>query len=47
VNGRTLPSPRDDHSWKIDENAQWRRIQELRYNNFQETLYNDYFCTTV
>jgi hypothetical protein len=35
----------DDHSWKIDENAQWRRIQELRYNNFQETLYNDYFCT--
>jgi hypothetical protein len=36
----------DDHSWKIDENAQWRRIQELRYNNFQDTLYTDFFCTS-
>jgi hypothetical protein len=36
----------DDHSWNIDENAQWRRIQQLRYNNFQETLYTDFFCTS-
>lgn len=33
-----------DKSWKVDENAQWRPIQELRYNNYQDTLYGDYFC---
>ena len=34
----------DDKKWKVDANAQWRAIQELRYNNYQETLYGDYFC---
>jgi hypothetical protein len=33
-----------DKSWKVDENAAWRPIQELRYNNYQDTLYGDYFC---
>lgn len=33
-----------DKSWKVDANAQWRKIQELRYNNYQDTLYGDYFC---
>jgi CNP1-like family len=34
-----------DRSWKVDEAAQWRRIQELRYNNFQYTLYDEFFCS--
>ena len=34
----------DDKKWKVDADAQWRDIQELRYNNYQETLYGDYFC---
>jgi hypothetical protein len=33
-----------DHTWDVNENAQWRLIQELAYNNFQYTLYVDYFC---
>jgi hypothetical protein len=34
----------NDKKWKVDADAQWRDIQELRYNNYQETLYGDYFC---
>lgn len=33
-----------DKKWKVDPNAQWRPIQELRYNNYQDTLYGDFFC---
>lgn len=34
-----------DRSWKVDEDAQWRTIQELRYNNFQYTLYDEFLCS--
>lgn len=34
----------DDHKWAVDENAQWRPIQDLRYNNYQYTLYEDFLC---
>jgi hypothetical protein len=33
-----------DKKWKVDANAQWHPIQELRYNNYQDTLYGDFFC---
>ena len=33
-----------DKSWKANPNAEWQRIRELRYNNYEDTLYGDYFC---
>ena len=35
-----------DKNWKTNPDAQWSRIQELRYNNYQYTLFKDYFCLT-
>jgi hypothetical protein len=35
---------RDDGTWVPDKNATWRRIQDLNFNNYQVTLYRDYFC---
>lgn len=34
----------DDHNWRVDERAQWKRMQELSYNNYQSTLHKDFFC---
>jgi hypothetical protein len=34
----------NDHQWAVDETAQWRPIQDLRYNNYQYTLYEDFLC---
>jgi hypothetical protein len=33
-----------DRSWRIDQNAQWRPIQGLDHNNYQHSLFKDYFC---
>jgi hypothetical protein len=33
-----------DHSWRLDEAAQWRLIEERNRNNYQHTLFKDYFC---
>lgn len=33
-----------DQTWRVDDKAQWRRIQVRTRNNFQETLFKDYFC---
>ena len=35
-----------DKTWNALDNPQWKRIVELRYNNYQETLFGDYFCLT-
>jgi hypothetical protein len=35
---------RDDGTWAPDKEASWRRIQDLNFNNYQRTLYLDYFC---
>lgn len=35
---------REDHSWNKDESAEWKRIQDINFNNYQRTLYEDYFC---
>jgi hypothetical protein len=34
----------DDKKWNVNDNAQWKRIVELRYNNYQDSLFADYFC---
>jgi hypothetical protein len=36
---------RADHTWVIDKDAAWRPIQELTFNNYKGTLYEDFFCT--
>jgi hypothetical protein len=33
-----------DRTWRVDEAAQWRLIQERNRNNYQHTLFKDYFC---
>jgi hypothetical protein len=35
---------RDDRTWVPDKDASWRRIQDLNFNAYQRTLYEDYFC---
>jgi hypothetical protein len=35
---------RSDRTWSLDPAPQWRRVQELRFNNYKETLYKDYLC---
>jgi hypothetical protein len=35
---------RSDRTWARVEDAKWRPIRFTNYNNFQDTLYNDYFC---
>ena len=35
---------RADGTWAKDEDAEWQPIQELIWNNYQRTLYKDYFC---
>jgi hypothetical protein len=35
---------RDDRTWAPDKNASWRPIQSLKFNAYQKTLYQDYFC---
>jgi hypothetical protein len=34
----------DDKKWIDNPNANWKRIVELHYNNYQDTLFGDYFC---
>jgi len=36
---------RADHTWSVDKDATWRRIQQLTFNNYKGTLYEDFFCT--
>ncbi|MEO8628187.1 MAG: CNP1-like family protein [Betaproteobacteria bacterium] len=36
---------RDDHTWAVDEDPEWRNIQMINLNNYQRTLYQDYFCS--
>ncbi len=35
---------RSDRTWSLNQAAQWRRIQDLGFNNYQGTLYQDYMC---
>jgi len=35
---------RSDRSWVVNEQAQWRPIQELSINNYQYTLFDEFFC---
>ncbi len=35
-----------DKGWQEDGNAKWRRIIEVTYNNYQDTLFTDYFCAS-
>jgi len=35
---------RNDRTWVEYKQAQWRFIQELGYNNFQYTLFDEFFC---
>jgi hypothetical protein len=35
---------RSDRTWSLDPAPQWRRVQELKFNNYKETLYKDYLC---
>lgn len=36
---------RADGTWGLNETAQWRTIQQLDFNNYQQTLSEDYLCT--
>ena len=36
---------RADHTWSVDKDATWRRIQQLSFNNYKGTLYEEFFCT--
>jgi hypothetical protein len=36
---------RADGTWTRNENAQWRRIQQLDFNDYQLSLSEDYVCT--
>jgi CNP1-like family protein len=33
-----------DRAWSVEPAPQWRRIQELSFNNYRGTLYQDYLC---
>jgi hypothetical protein len=33
-----------DQGWRVDEGARWRPIHERNRNNYQHTLFKDYFC---
>jgi hypothetical protein len=33
-----------DRTWRVDETAQWRPVRERNVNNYQHTLFKDYFC---
>jgi hypothetical protein len=35
---------RADQTWFIDKDSDWRQIQQLSFNDFRNTLYQDYFC---
>ena len=35
---------RGDHTWALAADPQWRPIQDLAFNDYQQTLYKDYFC---
>jgi hypothetical protein len=33
-----------DRVWRIDEQARWRLIEQRVLNNYQETLFKEFFC---
>ena len=33
-----------DRTWRVDEDAKWRPIRERSVNNYQYSLFKDYFC---
>ena len=33
-----------DHTWRVEEVAQWRLIRDRNVNNYQYALFKDYFC---
>jgi hypothetical protein len=35
---------RSDHSWTVESTPTWRRIQDLAFNNYRGTLYNEFLC---
>jgi hypothetical protein len=35
---------RTDRTWVVNQQAQWRYIQELSINNYQYTLFDEFFC---
>jgi hypothetical protein len=35
---------RSDRTWSVESAPQWRRIQDLNFNNYRGTLYEDYLC---
>ena len=35
---------RSDQTWSTDSAPQWRRIQDVGFNNYRGTLYNDFLC---
>ncbi|HTS55420.1 MAG TPA: CNP1-like family protein [Burkholderiales bacterium] len=35
---------RSDHTWSIEQAPEWRRIQDLKFNDYKGTLYHDYMC---
>lgn len=37
---------RSDHTWALAHDPQWQPVQSPRINNYQATLYKDYFCTS-
>ena len=37
---------RSDRTWAVASDAQWRAIQDLTFNDYQQTLYRDYFCAS-
>ena len=37
---------RSDHTWIVARDAQWQPVLSPRINNYQGTLYKDYFCTS-
>ncbi|HTT39465.1 MAG TPA: CNP1-like family protein [Burkholderiales bacterium] len=37
---------RADHTWAVVRDPQWQPVLSPRINNYQDTLYKDYFCTS-
>ena len=35
---------KSDRTWAVDSAPQWRRIQDLAFNDYRGTLYNDFLC---
>jgi hypothetical protein len=35
---------RTDNTWAVDEQAKWRPIQAQGVNNYQHTLFSEFFC---